>query len=137
MSKKSFNHNVKLSYPLKLTIGLLLSSFIGILSTLLVSVLFSYFLSNSEMISGYSIIYLIFSIIIGGFICGYIGSLYLSFKGIVSGLICSVLYTIIVFILLFIFSDGNLSSYSFLLILLTILSSAIGGITNVNIKRRK
>ena len=137
MSKKSSNHNIKLSYPLKITIGLLISLFVGILTTILVSVLFSFLLLNSEMITGYSIIYLIFSIIIGSFICGYIGSLYLSFKGIVSGLICSVLYTITVFILLFIFSDGNLSSYSFLLILITILSSAIGGITNVNIKRRK
>ena len=137
MSKKTTNHNINVSYPLRIIIGLLLSSVIGILFTLLVSVLFSYLLSNSEMISGYSVIYLIFSIIIGGFICGYIGTLYLPFRGIVSGLFSSVLYTIIIFLLLFIFSKGNLSPYSLLLIFITILSSSIGGITNVNRKRRK
>ena len=75
--------------------------------------------------------------IIGGFVCGFSGSSMLPFKGLVSGLMCCVPYTILMYILMFIFSDGKLSYSSLLLILVIIASSSIGGITNANIKRRK
>lgn len=137
MSKKSLKRNIEMSIPLKCIIGLALSSFIGLLSTLFVSFVFSYFLSNSETITDYVFVYLIFSVIIGSFICGFVGSSFLPFKGIVSGLMSSVTYTIIVFLIVFIFTKGSLNSYSFLLPVFIIISSVVGGITKANLKRRK
>lgn len=137
MSKKSSKINIEMSMPLKCFIGLIISSVIGILSTFFVSLIFSYLLSNSETITDYVFVYLIFSVIIGGFICGFLGSSFLPFKGLVSGLICSVPYTIIVYVIMFIFSQGNLNTYSFLLPIFIIVSSVVGGITRANLKRRK
>ena len=137
MSKKLSKTKSEISLPLKTLLGFILSTLLGTISSLLVSVLFSYILSNSAEIPDYTFVYLIFSFIIGGFICGFSGSLMLMFKGLVSGLICCVPYTIVMYILMFIFSHGKLNSYSLLLVLIIIVSSAIGGITNANIKRRK
>jgi putative membrane protein (TIGR04086 family) len=137
MRKNTSRRKIELTFPVKNLIGLLVSSLIGATTTLVATLIFSYLISNSETISSYSFIYLIFSVIIGGFLCGFIGSSILPFKGLVSGLMCSALYTIIIYILLFIFSQGNLSAYSFLLVLLMIVSSIIGGITKANTKRRK
>ena len=137
MRKNTSRRKIELTFPVKNLIGLLVSSLIGTTTTLVATLIFSYLISNSETISSYSFIYLIFSVIIGGFLCGFIGSSILPFKGLVSGLMCSAPYTIIIYILLFIFSQGNLSAYSFLLVLLIMVSSIIGGITKANTKRRK
>ena len=137
MSKKISKRKNEISLPVKNVLSFFLSTLFGTVSSLLVSILFSYILSKSAEISDYSFIYLIFSFIVGGFVCGFSGSSMLPFKGLVSGLMCCVPYTILMYILMFIFSDGKLSLYSFLLVLVIIVSSVIGGITNANIKRRK
>lgn len=137
MQKKLSKRKNEISLPVKNVFSFFLSTLFGTISSLLVSIFFSYILSNSAEISDYTFVYLIFSFIIGGFVCGFSGSSMLPFKGLVSGLMCCVPYTILMYILMFIFSDGKLSYSSLLLILVIIASSSIGGITNANIKRRK
>lgn len=137
MQKKLSKRKNEISLPIKNLLSLLISTLLGTISSLLVSLIFSYILSNSAEISDYMFIYLIFSFIIGGFICGFFGSSMLQFKGLVSGLICCVPYTIVMYILMFIFSNGKLNISSLLSVFVIIISSVIGGITNANIKRRK
>ena len=137
MHKKLSKRKNEISLPVKNIVSVFLSTLLGTISSLLVSIFFSYVLSKSAEISDYYYIYIIFSFIIGSFTCGFSGSSMLPFKGLVSGLICCVPYTILMYIFMFIFSDGKLSLYSFLLVFVIIVSSVIGGITNANIKRRK
>lgn len=137
MSKKQSKRKSEISLPVKNVLSFFISTLLGTISSLLVSILFSFILSNSSEISDYSFVYLIFSFIVGGFVCGFSGSSMLLFKGLVSGLICCVPYTIFMYIMMFIFSHGKLNPYSFLLVFVMIISSAIGGITSANIKRRK
>ena len=137
MSKKISKRKNEISLPMKNILNLLISSTLGVFSSLLVSLIFSFILSNTTKISDYTSIYLIFSFIIGGFVCGFSGTSMLMFKGVISGLICCVPYTIIMYLIMFVFSEGKLNLHSLLLILVIIFSSAIGGITNTNIKRRK
>lgn len=137
MQKKLLKRKSEISLPVRNIIGICLSTLSGTISSLLVTVIFSYVLLNSAEISDYYFIYLMFSFIIGGFICGFSGSSTLQFKGIVSGLMCCVPYTIVMYILMFIFSNGKLNGISLLSVLVILISSVIGGITSANIKRRK
>lgn len=137
MQKKLSKRKNEISLPIKNILSFFLSTLFGTISSLLVSLLCSFILSNSSEISEYAFVYLIFSFIIGGFVCGFSGSSMLPFKGLVSGLMCCVPYTIIMYILMFAFSNGKLNSSSLLLIIVILVSSSIGGITNANIKRRK
>lgn len=137
MQKKLSNRKNEISLPVKTILSFFLSTLFGTVSSLLVSFLFSFILSNSAEISDYTFVYLIFSFIIGGFVCGFSGSSMLQFKGLVSGLMCCVPYTIVMYILMFIFSNGKLNASSLLSVLVIVISSSIGGITNANIKRRK
>lgn len=137
MQKKLSNRKNEISLPVKTILSFFLSTLFGTVSSLLVSFLFSFILSNSAEISDYTFVYLIFSFIIGGFVCGFSGSSMLQFKGLISGLMCCVPYTIVMYILMFIFSNGKLNASSLLSVLVIVVSSSIGGITNANIKRRK
>lgn len=137
MQKKLSNRKNEISLPVKTILSFFLSTLFGTVSSLLVSFLFSFILSNSAEISDYTFVYLIFSFIIGGFVCGFSGSSMLQFKGLISGLMCCVPYTIVMYILMFIFSNGKLNASSLLSVLVIVISSSIGGITNANIKRRK
>lgn len=137
MPKKIFNRKNEISLPVKTILSFILSTLFGTVSSLLISLLLSFILSNSAEISDYTFVYLIFSFIIGGFVCGFSGSSMLHFKGLVSGLMCCVPYTIVMYILMFIFSNGKLNASSLLSVLVIVVSSSIGGITNANIKRRK
>ncbi|MBR2953634.1 MAG: TIGR04086 family membrane protein [Clostridia bacterium] len=137
MQKKLSNRKNEISLPVKNILSFFLSTLFGTISSLLVSFIFSFILSNSAEISDYTFVYLIFSFIIGGFVCGFSGSSMLQFKGLVSGLMCCVPYTIVMYILMFIFSNGKLNASSLLSVLVIVISSSIGGMTNANIKRRK
>ncbi len=135
---KKFNKNItQLSLPLKFISSILLTTLLSSGITILITFIFSYFLSKADKMTEYTVIYLIFSTIIGGFVCGFVGTTVLKFKGIISGLICSVPYIITIFLMMFIYSDGKLNSYSFIMIIIVLISSCIGGITKANFKRRK
>ncbi len=137
MPKKLCNRKNDISLPVKNILNFVASTIFGTVSSLLISLLISIILSKSAKILDYTFIYLIFTFIIGGFVCGFSGSSMLPYKGIISGLICCVPYTIVMYIIMFISSNGKLNSSSLLSVIIILISSSIGGITKANIKRRK
>ncbi len=137
MSKNNTKRRIELSEPIKSIVGIIISSLIGIAVSLILSIFFSYILSKSPEISSFISVYFIISVLFGAFVCGFLGSKLLQFKGLVSGMICSLLYLFItVFIMLFA-SNGKLSPFVAILLLFIVLFGIIGGITSANMKRRK
>lgn len=137
MRKKLAKRYVESSMPVRVIMGIVLSCAIGFLVSFLLSVLFSYILSKSPEITNFISIYFIISVLSGSFVCGFIGSKVLYFKGIVSGLICSIFYSILVLSVMLFTSDGILSITIILLLIFIVLSSVVGGVTSANLKRRK
>ena len=127
----------EISLPIKTILGLIISSTVGVLTTVFISFLFSIILSNSAEISKYIGIYFIFSVIIGGMICGFCCTKFLCFKGIISGLISSISFSIFIFTIMLFNSDGSLNIYSLILLIIIIVSTTTGGIVSANTKRRK
>ena len=61
MQKKLSKRKNEISLPVKNVLSFFLSTLLGTISSLLVSIFFSYILSNSAEISNYAFVYLIFS----------------------------------------------------------------------------
>ncbi|MBQ8765626.1 MAG: TIGR04086 family membrane protein [Clostridia bacterium] len=137
MLKKINKKYSELSISTKTFIGILISALLGFTVSVLLSLLFSYILSNSPEVSSFINIYFIISILFGSFTCGFTGNKLLSFNGLLSGLTCSILYLVIIISFMLIFSDGNITLYSLVLFIFSIFVSVIGGIVSANMKRRK
>lgn len=137
MLKKINKKYSELSMSVKTFIGIIISALFGFAVSVLLSLLFSYILSNSPEVSSFINIYFIISILFGAFICGFTGNKLLSFNGLLSGLMCSVLYLTIIISLMLIFSDGNIMAYSLVFFIFCVFVSIIGGIVSANMKRRK
>ncbi len=137
MHKKITKKQKEISLTMKTALGLIIPSVVGTIVAIIVSFIFAYVLSKSPVISKFSIIYFISSIVIGGLICGYISTKMLSFKGLISGLLGGIPLSIFVFIIMLFFSNGQLNEWSIIILVLVLFSSTIGGIISANMKRRK
>ncbi len=137
MIKNKLKRHVELSFSTKTFIGIVSSCLIGTIFTILLSIFFSYILSKSPEISSFISAYFIISVLSGSFVCGFIGSKLMQFKGLLSGLICSVPFLSIMFFIMIFACDGKIMPHVIILFLFIILFSIIGGITSANIKRRK
>lgn len=137
MDKKRTKKHMEFSAPIKNIIGILNSSLIGVLTSFLLSVFFSYILSKSPEISKFISLYFIISVLSGAFVCGFISSKLLNFKGIFSGLICSLPFAAVILSIMLFASSGQLSIITVVLLVFIVLLSVVGGIVSSNMKRRK
>ncbi len=137
MGKKNIKKRFVLNAPIKTVLGIIIPCFIGISVSLILSILFSYILSNSSEISEFISLYFIISVLSGAFICGFTGSKLLNLKGLFSGLICSIPFSLCTFLIMFIKSDNQLSISALILFLIILIISTVGGIVSSNMKRRK
>ncbi len=137
MRKKIVKKQNEIKFPIQSILGFIIPCFIGLITTIVFSLIFSAILSKSSEISNIYILYFVISIVLGGLFCGFISSKILNFKGLFSGLISSVPLSLFIYVTMLFFSNGKLSSYSFIVLPLILLSSTVGGIISANTKRRK
>ncbi len=137
MKKNLVKNYNDLSTPIQIIIGITVSCLIGTISSIILSILFSYVISRSPVISNFISLYFIISVVFGAFVCGFLSSKLLKFKGIISGLISAFSFILLILLIMLIASNGSLSPYVILLVLFVVLFSIVGGIVSANMKRRK
>lgn len=137
MRKKIAKRKKELPVSTKNILGIILSSSIGFISIIVLTLISSIILTKSTALSNSTTIYFIGSVSIGSLITGFIASKKCEFKGIVCGIVASLPQMILVTIMMLVFSHGRLISKSAILFIGIALFSSIGGIISANTKRKK
>ncbi len=136
MLKNKLKRMSEMPNCLKVILGLFISSFVGLVLMLLLTLTVSYILKDTELLPDSLILHFLFCEYAGCFLCGFISNKILPFKGIISGLVCGTVLTVIISIIVYFVSSRHLTMLS-LVIFTGILVSVAGGIVSANIKRRK
>ncbi len=137
MRKKIAKRKNELPVSTKNIVGILLSSGIGLISIIILTLIASLILTKSSELTNSIAIYFIGSVTIGALITGFIASKKCEFKGLISGIISSLPLIFIITVIMLIFSHGRLMPETAILYVGIAIFSAIGGIISANTKRRK
>lgn len=137
MRKKIVRRKQDIPLTTKNLVGILISSGIGMLTIIILTLMVSLILTKSSVISDSVGAYFIGCIVFGSLVNGFIASKQCSFKGLVSGIISSIPLAFFITIFMLIFSHGQLSSKTLILYSGIVVCSALGGIFSANTKRRK
>ncbi len=137
MRKKIAKRKKEQSISTKNIIGILLSSGIGFIFIILLTLVASIILTKTLSITNLTAIYFMVSIAFGALITGFLASKKCEFKGLVSGIVASLPLILFTTVIMLIFSHGRLIAEIIILYLGIIMLSAIGGIISANTKHRK
>lgn len=137
MFKKVNMYMQKTSIPMKNLIGILVSSLIGFVLTLFITLVLSVALKNVPNLPESLTFYFVFPVVFSSLIAGFISSKLCDFKGIFSGCLSSIFFSFLVTIMIVLFTDGYLNSQISILYIGIVLSSMLGGIISANMKKRK
>ena len=94
-------------------------------------------ISKTSILSGYLKIYFSICVGLGSIFGGFLSSKKCNFKGMLSGLLSSLPNSIIITIIMIVFSGGQLKESTIIIFLLIVICSILGGIIGANTKRRK
>ena len=137
MHKKVSKRKKEIPVSTKNIIGFLISSGIGFVTVLILTLLAALILTKSSTLTNLVAVYFIGSVGISALITGFIASKKCSFKGFISGIIASLPLIFLITIFMLIFSSGRLIPETIILYMGIIVFSVIGGIISANTKRRK
>lgn len=137
MRKKIAKRKTELPVATKNIIGILLSGIVGFIMNILLTLIISFALTKSSVLSNSATIYFIASVAISSLITGFIASKRCTFKGVISGAVSSIPLIFLVTITMLVYSGGRLITETVILYIGIIIFSAIGGIISANTKRRK
>ena len=137
MRKKIARRKSERPVPIKNAIGIAIASVVGTICTVLLTLICSYILMKSEVLSNTVGIYFIACVVCGALLNGFIASKKCTIKGILAGLAASIPFSLAVIIIMLFFTKGQLAFSTLFLCLGIILCSAIGGIFGANTKKRK
>ncbi len=137
MHKKTTKRKNDISVVTKNIIGIGMSSLIGLIIVIILTLFVSAIISKAAVMSNTLSAYFIGCVMIGGIIAGFIASKMCGFKGIISGVVSSIPYGFGITVLMLIFSHGRLSPKTIILYIGILVCTAVGGIISANTKRRK
>lgn len=137
MHKKTTKRKNDIPIATKNIVGIGISSLIGLIIVIILTLLASAIISKSAVITNSVGAYFIGCVMISGIILGFIASKMCGFKGIVSGIVSSIPYGFGVTVLMLIFSHGQLSPKTILLYIGILICASVGGVVSANTKRRK
>lgn len=137
MRKKIAKRKKELNLQTKNLLGFLIANIAGLLSTIIFSFLCSMILVKSQILAESLSGYLIGCVILGSLINGFIASKRCVYKGVISGLISSLSFALIITIMMLSFTKGQLASNAFIIHLVIIICSILGGIAGANTKLRR
>ena len=137
MRKKIARRKKERPVPIKNAVGIAVASTVGIIFTVLLTLICSCILMKSEVLSDSVGIYFIACVLCGAFLNGFTASKKCTVKGIVAGLVGSIPFSLAIIIIMLFFTKGQLAFNTLFLCLGIILCSTIGGISGANTKRRK
>lgn len=118
-------------------VWIILPSVIGLIISLILSSLMALLMSKSTALPTNTGLYLTLSVLPGAFASGLIATRKTGLKGVIAGLLTALFYTVFIFSVMLIFSNGQLTSKTLPLFAGCLLCSVFGGIAGANMKRRK
>ncbi|MCH5190776.1 MAG: TIGR04086 family membrane protein [Oscillospiraceae bacterium] len=136
MRKKIARRKKERPVPIKNVIGIVVASAVGTVFTVLLTLICSYILMKSEVLSNTVGIYFIACVLCGALLSGFTASKKCTAKGILSGLVTSIPFSLTVIVIMLFFTKGQLAYNTLFLFLGIILFSTLGGIFGANTKRR-
>ncbi len=136
LNKKISRRKINYSLPVANILGLLISSTIGIVVIILLTLVISYIFSKSAYFPSYTGVYFCGCVGIGSLISGFLSAKKCNFKGFISGFICSFIIILFTTVIMLFFTNGMLNEMTLILFLIIIICSTIGGIISANTKKR-
>lgn len=137
LKRKTVKRKKELPIINKNLIGLSISSFVGVVLVIVLTLLLSAIISKTAILTNSIGAYFIGCIMVSSIIVGFIASKKCELKGIVSGVVSSILFSFIVTIFMLLFSRAQLSPKTIFLYIAIVICGTIGGIIGANTKRRK
>lgn len=123
----------KAAFDKKLIKQLLLSSFFGVILFLILSCLFSIIIMKNSAFSDKTFIFSLITLIVSSLLCGFLSAKRNKLKGVISGSISGLVMCAIIYLITAIVSGFSFSYKAIIILPAVIISSVIGAILKKNI----
>ena len=123
----------KAAFDKKLIKQLLLSSFFGVILFLVLSCLFSIIIMKNSAFSDKTFIFSLITLIVSSLICGFLSAKRNKLKGVISGSISGLVMCAVIYLITAIVSGFSFSYKAIIILPAVIISSIVGAILKKNI----
>lgn len=123
----------KAAFDKKLIKQLLLSSFFGVILFLILSCLFSIIIMKNSAFSDKTFIFSLITLIVSSLLCGFLSAKRNKLKGVISGSISGLVMCAVIYLITAIVSGFSFSYKAIIILPAVIISSIIGAILKKNI----
>lgn len=123
----------KAAFDKKLIKQLLLSSFFGVILFLILSCLFSIIIMKNSAFSDKTFIFSLITLIVSSLLCGFLSAKRNKLKGVISGSISGLVMCTVIYLITAIVSGFSFSYKAIIILPAVIISSIIGAILKKNI----
>ena len=123
----------KAAFDKKLIKQLLLSSFFGVILFLILSCLFSIIIMKNSAFSDKTFIFSLITLIVSSLICGFLSAKRNKLKGVISGSISGLVMCAVIYLITAIVSGFSFSYKAIIILPAVIISSIVGAILKKNI----
>lgn len=123
----------KAAFDKKLIKQLLLSSFFGVILFLILSCLFSIVIMKNSAFSDKTFIFSLITLIVSSLLCGFLSAKRNKLKGVISGSISGLVMCAVIYLITAIVSGFSFSYKAIIILPAVVISSVIGAILKKNI----
>ncbi len=123
----------KAAFDKKLIKQLLLSSFFGVILFLILSCLFSIIIMKNSAFSDKTFIFSLITLIVSSLLCGFLSAKRNKLKGVISGSISGLVMCAVIYLITAIVSGFSFSYKAIIILPAVVISSVIGAILKKNI----